>query len=171
MTLRRGGLRPAPVVPGSTLLARGAPASLLGAFLAAAAEAFGEPEAPLVAGELERFAQGLDRGTLAAAVVADGELPVSGSSLIGPGPVAELAGVWTRPPWRRRGYARAVCGLLLERYRRRRGAGLAVGGRPRERRALSPPGLRAVRRAAQLCRTRVRRLTPRSPLTTIPNTW
>jgi predicted GNAT family acetyltransferase len=48
--------------------------------------------------------------------VADGELPVSGSSLIGPGPVAELAGVWTRPPWRRRGYARAVCRLLLERY-------------------------------------------------------
>jgi ribosomal protein S18 acetylase RimI-like enzyme len=100
------------------LLAGDEPLPRLAAFLAGAAEAFGEQAAVLASGELERFADGLRRGALAAAMVpADGEVaPVSGATLIRAGGVAELAGVWTRAGWRRRGHARAVCALLLGRF-------------------------------------------------------
>jgi ribosomal protein S18 acetylase RimI-like enzyme len=100
------------------LLAGDDPPPRLAAFLAGAAEAFGEQAAVSAPGELERFADGLRQGALAAAMVpAEGEVtPVSGATLVRAGGVAELAGVWTRAGWRRRGHARAVCALLLERF-------------------------------------------------------
>jgi ribosomal protein S18 acetylase RimI-like enzyme len=109
-------LRASPVAPRP--LAGDESRSRLAAFLAGAAEAFAEQAAVSASGELERFADGLRRGALAAAMVpADREAtPVSGATLIGAGGVAELAGVWTRAGWRRRGHARAACALLLERF-------------------------------------------------------
>jgi ribosomal protein S18 acetylase RimI-like enzyme len=100
------------------LLGGDEPLPRLAAFLAGAAEAFGERAAVSASGELGRFADRLRQGALEAAMVlADSEAtPVSGATLIRAGGVAELAGVWTRAGWRRRGYARAVCALLLERF-------------------------------------------------------
>lgn len=99
------------------LLDAGTPTALLGAFLAGVAAAFAEPAMTPAPGELDRFARGLREGGIAAAAVLTvaGE-PVSGASLIRTGPVAELAGVWTMPGWRRRGLARAVCASLLARF-------------------------------------------------------
>jgi ribosomal protein S18 acetylase RimI-like enzyme len=86
-------------------------------FLAQAAAAFGEPALAPAPGELDRFARGLRQGSIAAATVpAPDGTPLSGASLIRSGPVAELAGVWTMPAWRRRGLARAICALLLARF-------------------------------------------------------
>ncbi|HEX6011194.1 MAG TPA: GNAT family N-acetyltransferase, partial [Geminicoccaceae bacterium] len=118
--------------PAPHLLARDEPLPRLAAFLAGAAEAFGEQAAVSASGELERFADGLRQGALAAAMVpADREaMPISGATLIRAGGVAELAGVWTRAGWRRRGHARAVCALLLERFFAEGGdvAWLSAGG-------------------------------------------
>lgn len=99
------------------LLGPDTPYERLRAFLAAAAAAFGEAAMALAPGELERFARGLREGTIAAAALLTpaGE-PVSGASLIRNGRVAELVGVWTMPPWRRRGLARAACASLLARF-------------------------------------------------------
>jgi predicted GNAT family acetyltransferase len=41
---------------------------------------------------------------------------VGGARLVRAGGVAELAGVWTRAGWRCRGYARAVCTVLVGRF-------------------------------------------------------
>jgi ribosomal protein S18 acetylase RimI-like enzyme len=98
------------------LLAADEPRSLLAAFLARAAEAFGEPAALLAAGEVERLAAGLARGAVMAAAALEDGRPVSGASLIRAGRVAELAGVWTSAAWRRRGLARRCCARLLERF-------------------------------------------------------
>lgn len=112
-------LAPAQLVPSSVpirprLLDGTAPKPLLAEFLASAGEAFGEAAAVQSPGELERFAEGLRRGTIEAAAVLEAAQPVSGASLTGRAEVAELVGVWTCPAWRRRGYARATCALLLE---------------------------------------------------------
>jgi ribosomal protein S18 acetylase RimI-like enzyme len=87
----------------------------LQAFLAAAAAVFTET-GPLSLDEVDRLAAGLAQGTIAAATSLQGREPVAGASLIRVGSVAELAGVWTLPDWRRRGLARACCRLLLERF-------------------------------------------------------
>ena len=89
------------------------PPDAIGAFLLGAANVFGQRAGLLAPGEIDRFAEGLERGTLAAAWVRRGRQPVAGASLIGRGPVAELAGVWTLPAFRRQGHARACCRLLL----------------------------------------------------------
>lgn len=102
--------------PRPVLLTGDASLPLLATFFAGAFEAFAEPLAPATCeAEVARLAAGLRGGTIrAAAVLADGR-PVSGASLIGVGPVAELAGVWTSPAWRRRGLAAAACASLLAR--------------------------------------------------------
>lgn len=92
------------------------PPDAIGAFLSGAASVFGQRAGLLAAGEIDRFAEGLERGSLAAAWVRRGHQPVAGASLIGCGPVAELAGVWTLPAFRRQGHARACCRLLLEDF-------------------------------------------------------
>lgn len=92
------------------------PWAVLQACLEAAAGTFHEPTAMLAPGELERLQDGLAAGSVRSAVVFDGDVPVSGASLAGRGPVAELLGVWTAPSYRRRGLARAVCGDLLGEF-------------------------------------------------------
>ena len=115
MAMEAFELRPAPSPVQPRLLDGNAPRSLLAAFLARAGEAFGESAAIQAPGELERFAYGLRRGTIRAAAVLETTVPISGASLTGLADVAELVGVWTRAGWRRRGYARASCTLLLQR--------------------------------------------------------
>jgi ribosomal protein S18 acetylase RimI-like enzyme len=108
------GPGPGPRSP-ARLLAPGDPAAAIADFLLGAAEVFGQTTV-LAPGEALRFAAGLRRGTLAAAMVRRGRLAVAGASLIGAGAVAELAGVWTLPAFQRQGHARACCRLLLERF-------------------------------------------------------
>ncbi|MFL5335414.1 MAG: GNAT family N-acetyltransferase [Geminicoccaceae bacterium] len=116
MVRRPGDELPAPLGgEAAVLLDAGQQRVRLQAFLAAAATAFAET-GPLNPGEVDRLAAGLARGTIAAAGSLQGREPVAGASLIRVGPVAELAGVWTLPDWRRRGLARACCRLLLERF-------------------------------------------------------
>ncbi len=110
---------PVPWLPASTsarLLTAADPPPLIADFLLGATRVFGQRAALLAPGELERFAAGLRRGTLAAAMVVEAGEAVAGASLIGAGAVAELAGVWTLPEHRRLGHARACCRLLLERF-------------------------------------------------------
>lgn len=107
---------PRPPEPGVTLLGPGYDTALLRRCLAAQDRAFGASLA-LDERELEELAAALAEGrTIAAAVLEAGE-PVAGGSLLGIGPVAELAGIWTAPTHRRRGYARRVCVALLARFR------------------------------------------------------
>ena len=101
---------------GARLLGPGDPPGVIGDFLLGAATVFGQRAGLLGPGEIERFADGLARGTLAAARVRRGQETVAGASLIGRGAVAELAGVWTLPASRRQGHARACCRLLLEDF-------------------------------------------------------
>ncbi len=114
MALAPTQLVPAAVPVEPRLLGAEAPRSLLAAFLAGAGEAFGEAASLQAPGELERFADGLRRGTIEAAAMLDATRPVSGASLTGRADVAELVGVWTCAEWRRRGYARATCTRLLQ---------------------------------------------------------
>lgn len=86
---------------------------VLQACLEAAAATFQEPAAMLTPGELERLAESLGSGGVRSAVVFVDGVPVSGASLAGRGPVAELLGVWTAPGHRRGGLARRVCADLL----------------------------------------------------------
>lgn len=114
MALAAAQLVPSSVPIGPRLLDGTVPWPLLAEFLAGAGEAFGEAASVQSPGELERFADGLRRGTIEAAAVLEAARPVSGASLTGRAEVAELVGVWTCPAWRRRGYARATCTLLLQ---------------------------------------------------------
>jgi GNAT superfamily N-acetyltransferase len=92
------------------------PPTLLEAFLCGVQAAFGAPPAP-DPGELAQLRRDLAEGaTLAAAWLEDGGRPVAGACLIGLGPEAELAGVWTDARHRRRGLATAVCAALLRRF-------------------------------------------------------
>ncbi len=116
MALRRSDFVPPRIRPHVRLLDGMTPMPLITAFLRGAAATFGDRAALLAPGELERFADGLARGTIAAAVVLEGSEPVGGASVVGRGRVAELAGVWTHADWRRRGLALAICVRLLEHF-------------------------------------------------------
>jgi ribosomal protein S18 acetylase RimI-like enzyme len=108
--------RPATPADSARLLTADDAPALMHEFLSGANAVFGQRAALLAPGEPERFAAGLRRGTLAAAAVVRDREPVAGASLIRAGTVAELAGVWTRPKWRRQGHARACCRLLLQQF-------------------------------------------------------
>ena len=99
----------------AALLGPETPRDRLEAFLAAATAVFGDL-GQADADEVDRLAAGLARESIAAAAAAVGCQPVAGASLIRTGAVAELAGVWTLPGWRRCGLARACCRLLLDRF-------------------------------------------------------
>ena len=116
MALRRPDFAPPATRTHVRLLDGMTPLPLITAFLRGAAATFGDRAALLAPGELERFADGLARGTIAAAVALEGSEPIGGASLIGRGPVAELAGVWTHAECRRRGLALAICVRLLEHF-------------------------------------------------------
>jgi ribosomal protein S18 acetylase RimI-like enzyme len=89
--------------------------ALAEAFLLGIQAAFGAPPPP-DPGELDQLRRDLAEGaTLAAAWLEDGR-PLAGACLIGLGPEAELAGVWTDARRRRRGLATAVCAALLRRF-------------------------------------------------------
>lgn len=92
------------------------PRPILQAWLETAAGTFHEPAAILAPGELERLQDGLATGSVRSAVVFEDGAPVSGASLSGRGPVAELLGVWTTPAHRRRGLASLVCRDLLAEF-------------------------------------------------------
>ena len=155
----------APAAP--HLLARDEPLPRLAAFLAGAAEAFGEQAAVSASGELERFADGLRQGALAAAMVpADREaMPDGGATLIA------QAGGRSSPVWTRAGgAAAALAGGLLSR-----------GSSPRRRRRwLSAGGTASAGLYRSLdwpCGTQLSyarpgaRLTWPAPATTIAATW
>ena len=116
MALRRSDFAPPATSAPARLLDEAAPLPLITGFLRGAAETFGDRAALLAPGELERFADGLARGTIAAAATFDGSQSIGGASLIGAGPVAELAGVWTHTGWRRRSLALAACVRLLQHF-------------------------------------------------------
>lgn len=116
MALRRSDFAPPAASSHARLLDGTTPLPLITGFLRGVTETFGDRAALLAPGELERCADGLARGTITAAATLDGSNPIGGASLIGQGPVAELAGVWTRAGWRRRGFAFATCVRLLEHF-------------------------------------------------------
>lgn len=138
----------APREPGHAVerLGPATPRAVLQACLEAAAGTFHEAFALLAPGELERLQDGLAAGSVRSAIVFDGGVPVSGASLAGRGPVAELLGVWTAPSYRRRGLARAVCGDLLDEFFARDGeiawltAGSAAGHSLYEQLGFDPCG-------------------------------
>ncbi|WP_342235443.1 GNAT family N-acetyltransferase [Inquilinus sp. OTU3971] len=115
MILHRDAYRPAPDGP-ARLLAAEDEAALDGLMLVQH-EAFDQPLD--AAGEADfraRLRQGLARGSRRAALARlDGTPAASGLLLIG-GDTAELAAVGTRPAFRRRGLAQAVCRQLLDAY-------------------------------------------------------
>lgn len=104
---------PLPDMADVTLLHGDMPPSLLSSFLEGAAEAFGEPAGVLAEGEIEQLRDGLARGSIRTAAVFVADRAVAGASLVGNGPVVELAGVWTAAAHRRRGHAAAACHRLL----------------------------------------------------------
>jgi hypothetical protein len=85
------------------------------AILAAAGSAFGET-ATASRGEMAVLRQRLRADQIRAAVLWDDGAPVAGASLVGTGPVRELAGVWTRPDRRRTGAAMRCCLNLIEGF-------------------------------------------------------
>jgi ribosomal protein S18 acetylase RimI-like enzyme len=115
MVLRRSDPRAAVLEGSADVLTATHAAGALRAFLAGAAEAFGE-QTMLAASELEHFADGLANGTIGATQVRLGGKPVAGASLIRTGSVGELAGVWSVAAHRRQGHARACCRLLLDQF-------------------------------------------------------
>jgi ribosomal protein S18 acetylase RimI-like enzyme len=68
-----------------------------------------------------RFRQEVASGTSRPALVLDEGRPIAGACLIGVGAEAELAGVWTSPAHRRRGFATAACAALLRDFFNRGG--------------------------------------------------
>lgn len=115
MLLHRDAYRPGRDGP-ARLLAPGDEAAI-DALMLVQHEAFDQPLDD--AGEADfrvRLRQGLARGSRQAALAwLDGVPAASGLLLIG-GDTAELAAVGTRPAFRRRGLAEAVCRRLLESY-------------------------------------------------------
>ncbi|WP_225768149.1 GNAT family N-acetyltransferase [Inquilinus sp. Marseille-Q2685] len=115
MVLHRDAYRPGSDDP-ARLLAAEDEAAIDGLMLVQR-EAFDQPLDD--AGEADfrvRLRQGLTRGSRRAALARlDGVPAASGLLLIG-GDTAELAAVGTRPAFRRRGLAEAVCRRLLEAY-------------------------------------------------------
>jgi ribosomal protein S18 acetylase RimI-like enzyme len=108
-------------VPDIRLLDHGTSFHLIGRLLARAEAAFGMPGREQDPREISQMAREIASGTtMTAACVLEGE-PVAAASLIGVGPEAELAGVWTDPEHRRRGLAHAVCRRLLTSYASRGG--------------------------------------------------
>ncbi|MEJ2288316.1 MAG: GNAT family N-acetyltransferase [Deinococcales bacterium] len=91
----------------------GATGATLDAFVTEQARAFGMKAAT---GRyfLGRLRDGLSEGVVAAVVLLEDGIPVSGATLLLADEAAELAGVWTAPERRRRGFAFAVCQALLE---------------------------------------------------------
>ena len=84
----------------------------LAAGLEATAEAFGSP----VNGNVESKALSIESGRLLSAVGFEGSQIVASGSAIGTERVREVAGIGTRPAWRRMGYGTAVVECLLERH-------------------------------------------------------
>lgn len=78
-------------------------------------EAFGMDVA-MDAGAAERQWSEIRKGTQKGAVVLDYELAVSGGVTVGAGPIVELAGVGTRPAYRRRGFASMVSSRLCAEH-------------------------------------------------------
>ena len=113
MTLHAGDYRPAPVWA-AALLDAGDDGGIDG-LMQVQAEAF---DGPLdTAGHQDfrgRLVQGLQSGTRRAALARLGGVPAASALLLVGGGSAELAAVGTRPPFRRRGLAEAVCRRLLD---------------------------------------------------------
>jgi ribosomal protein S18 acetylase RimI-like enzyme len=65
---------------------------------------------------LPRLVEGLVGGTVLAGAVDAAGTPVAGASVIVGGAAGELAGVWTLPEQRRRGYAQQACHALLTAF-------------------------------------------------------
>ncbi|MGF6226080.1 ribosomal protein S18 acetylase RimI-like enzyme [Inquilinus ginsengisoli] len=115
MILHRDAYRPAANSPAHLLTAEDETA--LDGLMLVQHEAFDQPlDAAGAADFRARLRQGLARGSRRAALVRlDGIPAASGLLLIG-GDTAELAAVGTRPAFRRRGLAEAVCRRLLDAY-------------------------------------------------------
>ncbi len=96
------------------------PNELLDRFLVHQHAVFGE--APPGAAERAFWRECLGRGELRSWTVLEADRPVAAASLLGGPPTAELAGLWTLPDRRRRGYGRTVASAVLAGH-------VATGGR------------------------------------------
>lgn len=67
-------------------------------------------------GDVESKAKSIEAGRLLSAVGFDGDQIVATGSAIGTRQVREIAGIGTRPAWRRQGYVTAVVDCLLDRH-------------------------------------------------------
>lgn len=81
-------------------------------------EAFGEPMGPDSAAS---SLVGIKEGRLLGACVMDGDRVVSGGFVVGRGTIAEVAGIGTRPAFRRRGHASRVSRFLCRKFFERGG--------------------------------------------------
>lgn len=108
MVLARDAWRPIDV----TAIARPCGTADLGGCLSAAAEAFGSDSM----GSIEDLGAGIENGRVLAAVAfKDSEVVASGQA-VGTARIREIAGIGTRPDWRRRGYAEGVIHSLLAQH-------------------------------------------------------
>ena len=104
-----------PVAPDPDYLPLRAEREMLESFLHTQNEAYGSLGGGAL-GWLPHLSAGLREGHIVgAALRQNGELVAGATVLLG-GDVGELAGVWTKASWRRRGLARRVCGLLISTF-------------------------------------------------------
>lgn len=82
--------------------------------IAVSAAAFGFP--PPQADRTERAIEAIGAGRMLAAVGVDGERVVAAGQAVGNRRVREVVGIGTLPEFRRRGYAAAVIGCLLDQF-------------------------------------------------------
>ena len=92
------------------------PSRLLEVIFHEAARAFNVTEAFSAAAEIETMRTRLANGSVRSCIAAEADQILAGGSLLGGPDVAELAGVWTRRDWRRRGVGATVCAALLEPF-------------------------------------------------------
>lgn len=95
------------------------PSSVYAAWTQVCADGFGIPLGEAVEESEGRARPGVSRGALLVALATVGGEVVAAGQLSISGDVAELAGVTTLAPWRRRGIGAHLCGALVEEGRAR----------------------------------------------------